>query len=54
MDGQDPDKLFLERDIQFLKDPDQKKEGGMMVIVLPRQNLSGAETVSVELRKMAS
>lgn len=51
MDGQDPDKLFLERDIQFLRDPDQKKEGGRMVIVLPRQNLSGAETVSVELRK---
>lgn len=49
--GQDPDKLFLERDIQFLKEPTDKSEGGRMVIVLPRQNLSGAEYSSVQLRK---
>lgn len=51
LEGQDPDKLFLERDLQFLKDPQGNKEGGRMVIVLPRQNLSGTETMSVELRK---
>ena len=51
LDGQDPDKLFLERDIQFLKDATTTKDGGRMVIVLPRQNLSGAEVASVELRK---
>ena len=49
--GQDPDKLFLERDIQFLRDPDGKNDGGRMCIVLPRQNLSGTQTTSVELRK---
>lgn len=51
LDGQDPDKLFLERDIQFLKEPTLNQDGGRMVIVLPRQNLSGAENMSVELRK---
>ena len=51
LDGQDPDKLFLERDLQFLKEPTRKEDGGRMVIVLPRQNLSGPETMSVELRK---
>ena len=51
LDGQDPDKLFLERDLQFLKEPDTKGNGGRMVIVLPKQNLSGSETASVELRK---
>ena len=51
LEGQDPDKLFLERDIQFLKEPSENNEGGRMVIVLPRQNLSGTETMSMELRK---
>jgi type I restriction enzyme M protein len=51
LDGQDPDKLFLERDIQFLKEPSSGNEGGRMVIVLPKQNLSGTELASVELRK---
>lgn len=51
LEGQDPDKLFLERDLQFLKDATNKEDGGRMVIVLPRQNLSGTETMSVELRK---
>jgi len=49
--GQDPDKLFLERDIQYLKTGDESKPGGRMVIVLPKQNLSGADTASVEVRK---
>ncbi len=49
--GQDPDKLFLERDFQFLKDPGNGLDGGRMVIVLPRQNLSGAEETSIQLRK---
>lgn len=51
LDGQDPDKLFLERDIQYLKEPHDNEDGGRMVIVLPKQNLSGAEEGSVELRK---
>jgi type I restriction enzyme M protein len=51
LEGQDPDKLFLERDLQFLKEPDNKGNGGRMVIVLPKQNLSGLENASVELRK---
>lgn len=52
LDGQDPDKLFLERDIQFLKEADNGNEyGGRMVIVLPKQNLSGQDYESVELRK---
>lgn len=51
LDGQDPDKLFLERDIQYLKEPTESEDGGRMVIVLPKQNLSGAEEASVELRK---
>lgn len=51
LDGQDPDKLFVERDIVYLKDPTDDKEGGRMVIVLPKQNLSGAEESSVEFRK---
>ncbi|MFZ5596753.1 MAG: N-6 DNA methylase [Bacillota bacterium] len=49
--GQDPDKLFLERDIVYLKEPKEDTPGGRMVIVLPRQNLSGTEVMSVELRK---
>lgn len=51
LDGQDPDKLFLERDIQYLKEASDNNDGGRMVIVLPRQNLSGAEASSIELRK---
>ena len=51
LDGQDPDKLFLERDLEFLKEPKGNKPGGRMVIVLPRQNLSGTQHTSVELRK---
>lgn len=51
IDGQDPDKLFLERDIQFLKEETNEKPGGRMVIVLPKQILSGAEEESIELRK---
>lgn len=50
LDGQDPDKLFLERDILYLKEPIGEKDGGRMVIVLPKQNLSGAEEDSIELR----
>jgi len=50
LDGQDPDKLFLERDIQLLRPESDTKEGGRMVIVLPRQNLSGTESMSQELR----
>lgn len=51
LDGQDPDKLFLERDIQFLKEASEEDFGGRMVIVLPKQILSGAEEESVELRR---
>ena len=51
VDGQDPDKLFLERDIQFLKEATNDRCGGRMVIVLPKQILSGAEEDSVELRR---
>ncbi len=51
LDGQDPDKLFVERDIVYLKEPTSDKDGGRMVIVLPKQNLSGAEESSVEFRK---
>ena len=51
LDGQDPDKLFLERDIQFLKEATNGEYGGRMVIVLPKQILSGAEEESVELRR---
>lgn len=51
LDGQDPDKLFLERDIQYLKEPTDSEDGGRMVIVLPRQNLSGADIESIEVRK---
>lgn len=51
LDGQDPDKLFLERDLAFLKEPKGNIPGGRMVIVLPRQNLSGTQQASAELRK---
>lgn len=51
LDGQDPDKLFVERDIFYLKDPVDTEDGGRMVIVLPKQNLSGAQEESVEFRK---
>lgn len=51
LSGQDPDKLFLERDLQYLREPSNSTDGGRMVIVLPRQNLSGAEKTVVELRK---
>ncbi|MCI8464607.1 MAG: N-6 DNA methylase [Lachnospiraceae bacterium] len=50
-EGQDPDKLFVERDILYLKNATDTKEGGRMVIVLPKQNLSGAQEESVEFRK---
>lgn len=49
--GQDPDKLFLERCLQLLKSPVGSNRGGRMVIVLPRQNLSGAQQTVVEIRK---
>lgn len=49
--GQDPDKLFVERDIYYLKDATDTEDGGRMVVVLPKQNLSGAEKESVEFRK---
>lgn len=51
LDGQDPDKLFVERDISYLKEATDYSDGGRMVIVLPKQNLSGADTDSVEFRK---
>lgn len=51
LQGQDPDKLFLERDLQFLRDPTEKSTGGRMCIVLPRQNLSGAQATSIEMRR---
>lgn len=51
LDGQDPDKLFVERDIFYLKNPTDTEDGGRMVIVLPKQNLSGAQEESVEFRK---
>lgn len=51
LDGQDPDKLFVERDISYLKEATDKNDGGRMVIVLPKQNLSGANEDSVEFRK---
>lgn len=51
LDGQDPDKLFVERDIFYLKDATDTDDGGRMVIVLPKQNLSGAQEESVEFRK---
>lgn len=51
VDGQDPDKLFVERDIFYLKEATDTSDGGRMVIVLPKQNLSGAQEESVEFRK---
>lgn len=51
LEGQDPDKLFVERDITYLKEATSSSEGGRMVIVLPKQNLSGAKEESVEFRK---
>lgn len=51
LDGQDPDKLFVERDILYLKEATDEHDGGRMVIVLPKQNLSGAQEESVEFRK---
>ncbi len=51
LSGQDPDKLFLERDLQYLKSGTNSEDSGRMVIVLPRQNLSGNDAHSVELRK---
>ena len=51
LEGQDPDKLFLERDISYLKEATNDADGGRMVIVLPKQNLSGAKEESVEFRK---
>lgn len=51
LDGQDPDKLFVERDIFYLKEATDASDGGRMVIVLPKQNLSGAQEESVEFRK---
>lgn len=51
LDGQDPDKLFVERDIFYLKEATENTDGGRMVIVLPKQNLSGAQEESIEFRK---
>ena len=51
LDGQDPDKLFVERDLFYLKNATDTDDGGRMVIVLPKQNLSGAQEDSVEFRK---
>ena len=51
LEGQDPDKLFVERDISYLREETDDHEGGRMVIVLPKQNLSGANEESVEFRK---
>ena len=51
LDGQDPDKLFVERDIRYLKNATNDCDGGRMVIVLPKQNLSGAKEESIEFRK---
>lgn len=51
VDGQDPDKLFVERDILYLKEETDTEDGGRMVIVLPKQNLSGAQEESIEFRK---
>lgn len=51
LDGQDPDKLFCERDIKYLKEETEEHDGGRMVIVLPKQNLSGANDESTEFRK---
>lgn len=51
LSGQDPDKLFLERDLQYLKSGSDSHDSGRMVIVLPRQNLSGTDAHSVELRR---
>ena len=34
-----------------MKEPNKKELGGRMIIVLPRQNLSGTEDFSVQLRK---
>ena len=51
LDGQDPDKLFVERDIFYLKEATDTTKGGRMVIVLPKQNLSGAQEDSIEFRK---
>lgn len=50
LEGQDPDKLFVERDISYLKEATDDNDGGRMVIVLPKQNLSGAKEESVEFR----
>lgn len=36
LDGQDPDKLFGERDISYLKDATDSSDGGRMVIVLEK------------------
>lgn len=51
LEGQDPDKLFVERDITYLKEATDTADGGRMVIVLPKQNLSGANDESTEFRK---
>lgn len=51
LEGQDPDKLFVERDITYLKEATDDEDGGRMVIVLPKQNLSGANDESTEFRK---
>ena len=50
LDGQDPDKLFCERDIAYLREETNDHEGGRMVIVLPKQNLSGTNDGSTEFR----
>lgn len=45
LDGQDPDKLFLNLDLSYLK------TGGKMAIVLPKQILSGSESESIKIRR---
>ncbi len=50
LDGQDPDKLFLDLNLSFLKKPSDGKDGGRMAIVLPKQILSGTENEIKKIR----
>lgn len=49
VDGQDPDKLFVERDILYLKDATETEDGGRMVIVLPKQICRGLRRRALNL-----
>ncbi|MGN8629834.1 N-6 DNA methylase [Lactobacillus amylovorus] len=49
--GQDPDKLFLDLNLKFLKEPKNGQPGGRMAIVLPKEILSGTEGESIRIRK---